>query len=107
MSLNTLTYYVNELHRAQPTKRVLCPDPVLSPIVLSERERDVLENLSRKYTSPYKDVIRAKIILHAADGLRNDQIALKVDTSRQVISKWRKRFFHQRLDGLDDQSRRR
>lgn len=76
-------------------------------IVLSAKERGALESRARKYTSPYRDVVRAKIILHAADGLRNDQIAIRVDTSRQVVSKWRKRFFEARLDGLDDHSRRR
>jgi transposase len=41
-------------------------------------------------------------VLYAAQGLGNDEIAERLDTPRQVVSKWRKRFFEQRLAGLDD-----
>ena len=71
-------------------------------IVLTEQERDELEARARRYTSAYAQVVRAKIVLMAADGLRNDQIAARLDTPRQVVSKWRKRFHEQRLAGLDD-----
>lgn len=76
------------------------------PITLGPDERRKLESLVRKYTSPYRDVIRAKIILYAAMGLRNDEIAARVDAPRQIVSKWRKRFFEQRLAGLEEQPRR-
>lgn len=75
-------------------------------IVITENERDYLEGISIKYTSPYKDVIRAKIILMAAQGLSNDIIASRLDTPRQIVSKWRKRFFKQRLQGLLEQPRK-
>ena len=71
-------------------------------IVLSDVERDELEARARRYTSAYAQVVRAKIVLMAAEGLRNDQIAARLDTPRQVVSKWRKRFHEQRLAGLDD-----
>ena len=71
-------------------------------IVLSEVERTELESRARRYTSPYAEVVRAKIVLMAAEGLRNDEIAARLDTPRQVVSKWRKRFHEQRLAGLDD-----
>ena len=74
-------------------------------IVLSVEERLQLEAIAHKYTSPYCDVIRARIILYAADGLRNDQIASRLDTPRQVVSKWRKRFFEERLAGLEERAR--
>ena len=61
-------------------------------IVLSEMERGELESRARRYTSPYAEVVRAKIVLMAAEGLRNDEIAARLDTPRQVVSKWRKRF---------------
>jgi hypothetical protein len=51
------------------------------------------------------DVIRAKIILFAAEGLSNDVIAARLDTPRQIVSKWRKRFFKDRLMGLEEQAR--
>jgi len=58
--------------------------------------------MARKYASPYFMVVRAKAILLAAKGLRNDQIAGQVSLPRQIISKWRKRFFEERLDGLEN-----
>lgn len=74
-------------------------------IVLSGSEKALLESMARKYTSPYKDVIRAKIVLMAAEGYDNDEIASRLDTPRQIVSKWRKRFFYDRLMGLQDQPR--
>lgn len=75
-------------------------------ITLSPDEEKLLETISKKYTSPYRDVIRAKIVLLAAKGLSNDVIASRLDTPRQIVSKWRKRFFHQRFAGLQEQSRK-
>jgi transposase-like protein len=74
-------------------------------IELSEGERRVLEDRSRRYTSPYRDVIRAKIVLMAAQGLENRTIASRLDLPFQVVSKWRKRFFEERLAGLEERSR--
>jgi transposase len=51
------------------------------------------------------DVIRAKIILLADEGLSNDVIASRLDTPRQIVSKWRKRFAFARLPGLEAQPR--
>ena len=42
----------------------------------------------------------------AADGLDNDEIALRLNTSRDVVSMWRKRFFEEGLDGLEERPRR-
>jgi len=69
---------------------------------LNREERRELEARARKYTLPYRDVVRAKIVLMAADGLDNDEIAARLDTRREIVSKWRKRFFDQRLPGLDE-----
>jgi transposase len=72
---------------------------------LSRAERSSLESTARKYTSPYCDVIRAKIILLADEGLPNDVIAARLDTPRQIVSKWRKRFALARMPGLEAQPR--
>lgn len=73
--------------------------------MLTSEEQEKLETRARKYTSPYRDVIRAKIILLAAEGLSNDVIAARLDTPRQIVSKWRKRFALARLPGLEEQPR--
>ena len=72
---------------------------------LSSEERQSLESMARKYTSPYCGVIRARIILLADEGLANDVIAARLDTPRQIVSKWRKRFALARLPGLEAQPR--
>ena len=71
-------------------------------IALEPEDKASLEALARRYTSPYRDVIRAKIALYAAQGLRNNEIALRLDMPRQVVSKWRKRFFEQGMAGLEE-----
>lgn len=78
--------------------------PRHSPFVinLSPDERRSLEATSRKYTAPYMVVVRAKIILLAADGWRNDQIAARLDLPKSIVVKWRKRFFESRFEGLLD-----
>jgi transposase len=82
--------------------------PRKSPYVieLSEQEREVLQAQARRYTLPYRDVVRAKIVLMAAEGLDNDQIASRLSTRREIVSKWRKRFFTERLGGLEERPRR-
>lgn len=81
--------------------------PRTSPyqMVLTEVERAHLEALARKYTAPYRDVIRAQIILLAAQGMENKEIGQKLNVPRKTVSKWRKRFFRERQLGLLDRPR--
>ena len=69
-------------------------------------EKEQLQTITRKYTSQYRDVMRAKIVLLAADGFSNKDIGQRLDLPRQIVSKWRKRFFDRRLAGLQDRPRR-
>ena len=90
-----------------PRVEVAAGMPRKSPyeITLSPEQRLELEARARKYTSPYRDVIRAKIILMAAQGLPNDVIGSHLDTPRQIVSKWRKRFYEHGFPGLEEQPR--
>ncbi len=74
-------------------------------ILLDINEKQYLRELARKYTSPYYKVVRAKAILLAADGLENKEIGERLDLPRQIVSKWRKRFFEERFAGLEDRPR--
>jgi hypothetical protein len=74
-------------------------------IILSGNEERELRRRAAKYTLPYFEVIRAKMILLAAEGLPNDQIAARLDARREVVSMWRKRFFEDRMVGLEERSR--
>ena len=74
-------------------------------IELSAAEISELNRRANKYTLPYFEVVRAKMILMAASGMRNDEIAARLDTRREVVSQWRKRFFKERLAGLEEMAR--
>ena len=78
--------------------------PIISPfsVVLTASEEQELRRRAAKYTLPYFQVLRAKMILLAAENLSNDLIAARLDTRREVVSQWRKRFFQQRLRGLEE-----
>jgi hypothetical protein len=61
-------------------------------IELSAQQRGELDRRARAYTEPYHRVVRAKIVLMAAGGLANGEIAAPLDTSPQVVHRRRKRF---------------
>lgn len=74
-------------------------------IDLSPAERTALEATSRRYTAPYRDVVRARIVLLAADGAENKEIGRRLVLPVQIVTKWRKRFFEDRLAGLAERPR--
>lgn len=74
-------------------------------IVLSDVDRKVLEQRARAYTLRYAEVVRAKIVLLAADGVANTVIAERLDVHVDVVSRWRKRFCEKGIDGLADRKR--
>ena len=81
--------------------------PRVSPFCIDLSAEEVRE-LSRrvaKYTLPYFEVQRARMILMAAQGMSNDEIATRLDTRREVVSLWRKRFYKERLAGLEERAR--
>jgi hypothetical protein len=81
--------------------------PRTSPfrIDLSSIEKQELKARAGKYTLPYYQVQRARMILLAAEGVENDEIAQRLQTRREVVSLWRKRFFEKRLAGLEERPR--
>jgi len=74
-------------------------------IELTNGERRELTRRAAQYTAPYRDVVRARIVLMAADGLQNKEIAARLSLPVQIVTKWRKRFYAQRLPGLDERPR--
>jgi len=74
----------------------------IAPIVtLSERDQRQLETRARSRCSPARIVERARIVLFAAKGLRNDQIASKLRITRQTVARWRDRFLKRGLVGIE------
>ena len=75
------------------------------PVVLSPAERQQLEAWSRRRTSAQALALRARIVLAAAEGLNNTQIAERLTINRSTATTWRARFVAARLDGLVDEPR--
>ena len=74
-------------------------------INLSAEERAELEHRAACYTRPHREVLRAKLVLMAADGETNTEIGERLGISREAVGRWRRRFCEERLDGLSDRAR--
>lgn len=72
-------------------------------IELSAEERQTLERITRSSSAEQREVTRARIVLLAAEGRRNEQIQRMVGVSKPVVVKWRGRFAARRLEGLADE----
>jgi transposase len=81
------------------------PPNVAVAIELSEDERAQLEAWTRRRTSAQALAQRSRIVLLAAEGLKNTEIAEELGIHRAMAAKWRSRFARQRLDGLTDEPR--
>ena len=75
-------------------------------IELTDEERGELEAIAGRLTAPFRTVQRARIVLYAAEGLTNVEIAVRLDTTPEVVAKWRRRFRLDRLEGLKDKRAR-
>src|SRR3954468_21001161 len=82
------------------------PSSTAAVVVLSDEERDQLERWTRRRTSAQALALRARIVLLAAEGLRNTEIAQRLGISRPPVTKWRNRFVEHRLAALSDEPRR-
>jgi transposase len=74
-------------------------------IELSDDERAVLEGFTRRRTSAHGLAQRSRIVLEAADGRTNSEIAERLGVSRPTVTRWRRRFAERGVDGLVDEPR--
>jgi transposase len=70
-------------------------------IVLSEPERVKLEALARSRTASVRLVQRARIVLQAADGMMNKDIARDLDVNPNTVVRWRGRYARERFPGIE------
>jgi Winged helix-turn helix len=77
----------------------------LTLFVLTADEQATLERWARRRTTAQALALRAGIVLQAADGQSNTQIARSECVTRPTVGKWRHRFLEKRLDGLLDEPR--
>jgi len=71
------------------------------PIILSEAERAILESWANSRGLPHRQVVRARIITLAAQGVPNQSIATSLGISRPTVQLWRGRFLALRTAGLE------
>jgi putative transposase len=72
-------------------------------IELTAEERRSLQAMVASPCAPQRDVLRARIVLLAAEGRRNEEIQDELKVSKPVVIKWRRRYAVHRLEGLVDQ----
>jgi len=75
------------------------------PLEISDEERCELQRRVRAHTSTQRMVKRSRIVLMAAEGAPNRQIAAAVGMSEEYVGVWRRRFEHERFAGLEDRPR--
>jgi transposase len=81
------------------------PSPIAIQVVLSDGEREQLEAWARRGKSAQALAQRSRIVLAAAEGLKNTEIACQLSFDHATVRKWRSRFARERLDGLLDEPR--
>jgi transposase len=81
------------------------PSNVAARIVLSDEERAQLQSWARRRSSAQALAQRSRIVLLAAEGLKNVEIARELGVRRPMVTKWRNRFAELRLGGLTDEPR--
>jgi transposase len=81
------------------------PIPIAVEIALTDEERAQLESWARRRTSAQGLADRSRIVLAAAEGVKNTEIARRLGVTRPMVTKWRNRFAAHRLDGLTDEPR--
>ncbi len=73
---------------------------IARPVILADSDRITLQAILRSQTKSVRVVARAKVVLHAAEGLHDKQIAPLVGMQRQSVARWRERFLDLGIDGL-------
>lgn len=76
-----------------------------APLTLSAEEQEQLQSMIRSRSLPAGLVRRARIVLLAADGVPNADIATRLGITPFTVGMWRKRFLEKRLEGLHDELR--
>jgi transposase len=74
-------------------------------LILTAEERDQLTRWARRASSAQVLALRSKIILACGEGKNGKTVAAELGCSENTVSKWRRRFIADRLEGLTDEAR--
>jgi transposase len=74
---------------------------VAPPVEISAETKRKLEGYARGRSTPARLVARAKIVLLAAEGRENREIAVELAVTRQMVGRWRSRFVRLGLPGIE------
>ena len=79
---------------------------VARPVELNKQERSMLEQIARGRSLPARLVERARIVLRAAAGMQDQQIAAQLGITPEKAARWRNRYLDRGIEGLEkDESR--
>ncbi len=76
------------------------PVMVAEALVVSVEQRDALAAMARSSSLPHRQVVQAKALLLAADGVGTNEVARRCATTAESVRSWRRRFEVEGVDGV-------
>jgi hypothetical protein len=76
------------------------PIVVAAPLSVSSKDREVLEAMARSTSAPHRQVVQARGLLLAANGVANEEIARQCDTTPDTVRRWRTKFVEDGVAGV-------
>jgi hypothetical protein len=73
---------------------------IAPPVTIDRSQRETLQQWARSRSLPARQVERARVVLLAAEGKTDLEIAASLNISNQKAARWRKRFLQFNLAGL-------
>lgn len=78
----------------------MMPVIIAEPLPMSDEQREALETMARSRSAPHRQVVQAKALLLAADGVATNEVARRCETSDTSVRKWRRRFVEEGVDSV-------
>ena len=76
------------------------PVLIVEPLAMSDEQCAALESMARSSSLPYRQVVQAKALLLAGDGVATNEVARRCATTDTSVRAWRRRFVEQGVEGV-------
>ncbi len=76
------------------------PIAIAAPLDVTGPQRDELEGMARSTSLPHRKVVQARALLLAADGVANEEIARRCETTPDTVRRWRGRYAELGVEGV-------